>query len=248
MSAAKPLPWFRMYNEAIDDEKLRLVAFEDRWHFVAILCCKAQGILDSGSPIVHRLVAVKLGIDQRTLDDVARRLAEVGLIDEQTLQPLAWDNRQMRSDSSSERVRAFREKVKREGNVSVTAQEVDTETEKETEGEKQTPSSGKPAAPAGFAAFWEAYPNTARRVAKSKCLALWKSRKLEAVADDIVSHVKAMATTRQWQDGYEPAPMTYLNQSRWQDEIPTGKTAGATKHGNFGSQNYRAGVGADGSF
>ena len=41
------LPWFRLYAEAIDDEKLRLLAFEDRWHFIALMCCMGQGILDS---------------------------------------------------------------------------------------------------------------------------------------------------------------------------------------------------------
>lgn len=82
------LLWFRMWSEAVDDEKLRLLAFEDRWHFVAILCCKAQGLLDDPGELMQRKVAVKLGLRLRELDEVARRLAEVGLIDITTLQPL----------------------------------------------------------------------------------------------------------------------------------------------------------------
>jgi hypothetical protein len=139
------ITWFRLYAEAVDDEKLRLLAFEDRWHFVALLCCKAKGILDDSPKLMHRKVAVKLGIDLKTLDEVARRLSEVGLIDEKTLQPLSWDERQFISDSSTERVRAYRERRKKERNVtcnatrnvSVTAQ--DTETETETETERSTP-------------------------------------------------------------------------------------------------------------
>jgi hypothetical protein len=123
--------WFRMYSEAVDDEKLRLLAFEDRWHFVAILCCKSKGILDEKSEMLRRKVAVKLGLDLRALDEAARRLSEVGLIDEKTLQPLAWDHRQFQSDSSTERVRAYRNKMKRCGNVSVTAQDTDTDTDTE---------------------------------------------------------------------------------------------------------------------
>ncbi|CAN7304869.1 hypothetical protein LJR296_001430 [Cupriavidus necator] len=145
--SSKQLPWFRMYTEAVDDEKLRLLAFEDRWHFVALLCCKGQGVLDDAGPLLMRKVAVKLGLDVRTLEDVARRLAEVGLIDEKSLQPIAWDERQMRSDSSTERVRAYRERMKQEGNVSetfqeqggavtVTAQDTDTDTDKEGEEKK----------------------------------------------------------------------------------------------------------------
>ena len=36
------MPWFRLYHRMIDDEKLRLLAFEDRWHFVAPTTCKAE--------------------------------------------------------------------------------------------------------------------------------------------------------------------------------------------------------------
>ena len=127
----KGLPWFRLYAEAIDDEKLRLLAFEDRWHYVALLCCKSAGLLDAGDsePMLHRKIAVKLGLQLRELEAVALRLAEVGLIDGGTFQPLAWDERQFKSDSSTERVKAFREKMKQGSNVSVTAQDTDTEAD-----------------------------------------------------------------------------------------------------------------------
>jgi len=137
-----PNPWFRMYTEAVDDEKLRLLAFEDRWHFVAILCCKGKGVLDTGNiPMMRRMVAVKLGLDLRELDEVARRLSDVGLVDPETLQPLAWDHRQFQSDKSTDRVRAYRERARNKGEtlrkrsetVSVTAQDTDTDTETETE-------------------------------------------------------------------------------------------------------------------
>lgn len=132
-------PWFRAYSEMVDDEKLRLLAFEDRWHFVALLCCKNNGILESNDALMRRKVAVKLGLDLRELDEVARRLSEVGLIDQETLQPLKWKERQFQSDSSKERVRKFREKIKKQDcndkeryrNVTVTAQEADTESETE---------------------------------------------------------------------------------------------------------------------
>jgi len=82
------LCWFRMWSEAVDDEKLRLLAFEDRWHFIALLCVKAQGLLDDPGELMLRKVAVKLGLQLRELDEVARRLAEVGLVDIATLQPI----------------------------------------------------------------------------------------------------------------------------------------------------------------
>lgn len=131
------LPWFRLYNRMVDDEKLRLLAFEDRWHFVALCCLKSSGLLDEpDSDIRSRKIAVKLGVQVRELDEIARRLSEVGLIDE-SLNPLAWDELQYRSDNSTARVREYRKRqqkqagnnTKRSGNVSVTAQDTDTDTE-----------------------------------------------------------------------------------------------------------------------
>lgn len=106
--------WFRMHADAVDDGKLRLIAFEDRWHFVAILCLKAEGLLDTDSANRDRLIAVKLGLTVREADEVRRRLCEVGLIEEDW-QPIAWDKRQYLSDNSSDRVKKYREKRRANG-------------------------------------------------------------------------------------------------------------------------------------
>lgn len=132
------LPWFRTYTRLIDDEKLKLLAFEDRWHFMAILCCKGQGILDNPGELMRRKVAVKLGLAVRELDEVARRLSEVGLIDAETLQPVSWDKLQFVSDrdpTRNERQARYRENAKltgnalRNGHVTRTDTETDTETD-----------------------------------------------------------------------------------------------------------------------
>ena len=150
------MPWFRAYTEMIDDEKLRLLAFEDRWHFIALLCLKGQGVIDEGGNLLMRKAAVKMGLDVRALEEVARRLAEVGLIDQDTLQPIAWDVRQHQSDSSTERVRRFRERKEQEKqdleqrNAHETLQKrssnvIDTDTDTDTE-EKEKEKKEKPPA------------------------------------------------------------------------------------------------------
>ena len=161
---SKKFPWFRLYTETVDDEKLRLLAFEDRWHFIALLCLKGQGLLDEGGPLLMRKVAVKLGLDTRALEEVARRLAEVGLIDQDSLKPLAWDRRQMKSDSSAERVKAYRERKKQVNksdekapktggngycNVTVTAQDTDTDTDTDINKPQQPARARAAAVPAG---------------------------------------------------------------------------------------------------
>jgi hypothetical protein len=117
--------WFRMYAEAVDDEKLRLLAFEDRWHFVAILCLKCMGTLDSDAPHLERRIALKLGLQMAELEKVKNRLLEVALISE-NWQPIKWDSRQFESDVSTERVRNFRKSKetfqKRFGNAPETPQ------------------------------------------------------------------------------------------------------------------------------
>lgn len=132
----KNLPWFRMYVESVDDDKLRLLAFEDRWHFVALLCCKAKGILDDAGPLLLRRVSVRLGLSSRELEEVARRLADVGLVEQDTLQPIAWDKRQFVSDcdpTKAERQKRYRESKKDRNalrNATVTRIDTDTDTDK----------------------------------------------------------------------------------------------------------------------
>ncbi|PIG09512.1 hypothetical protein [Comamonas sp. 26] len=114
------LPWFRTYARMVDDDKLKLLAFEDRWHFVALLCLKGEGLLDKGDApaLLMRKVAVKLGLDVRSLEEVARRLAEVGLIEQATLQPSKWATLQMRSDvdtTAADRKRRQRQRKKDAG-------------------------------------------------------------------------------------------------------------------------------------
>ena len=74
--------------------------------------------------------------------------------------------------------------------------------------------------PDGFVRFWNSYPATRRRVAKAKCLEVWVRHGLESTSEQIVAHVSGMAATPQWTGGYEPAPLTYLNQRRWEDGLP----------------------------
>lgn len=140
MTKPKHMPWFRLYHEAIDDPKLKLLTFEQRWHYVALLCCKAQGILDTqNNQLRRRMVAAKMELSTDQLEDVIHSLADLELIDADSLEPLAWDSRQFKSDDSTERVKQYRERqkkqqdkdVKRYSNGHVTVQETDTDKDKD---------------------------------------------------------------------------------------------------------------------
>jgi hypothetical protein len=75
--------------------------------------------------------------------------------------------------------------------------------------------------PVGFLLFWKSWPSSPRKVGKAACAKKWRQGGLEEMAPEIAAHVRAMAGSKQWQtDGFEPAPLTYLNQRRWEDGAP----------------------------
>jgi len=71
-----------------------------------------------------------------------------------------------------------------------------------------------------FSEFWDLYPTT-RKVNKKTCLERWANKNLDAIADEVITYVKRMKDTQSWKDGFSPAPLTLLNQERWNDgDVP----------------------------
>ena len=70
----------------------------------------------------------------------------------------------------------------------------------------------------GFDRFWEVWPKSPRKVGKAACIRTWITNGMDQHVDRIVSHVSRLKGTTQWLSGFEPAPMTYLNQRRWLDD------------------------------
>jgi uncharacterized protein YdaU (DUF1376 family) len=70
-----------------------------------------------------------------------------------------------------------------------------------------------------FNEFWSAWPTSKRKVAKAACEVKWLKLNLDNVADQIIAHVNSIKGSEQWTTGYEPAPLTYINQRRWEDGV-----------------------------
>lgn len=70
-----------------------------------------------------------------------------------------------------------------------------------------------------FDKWWLALPIT-RKVNKKGCIEKWKAKKLDLVSNDIMKWTHMMVKTKDWKEGFNPAPETILNQERWND---TGK-------------------------
>lgn len=79
-----------------------------------------------------------------------------------------------------------------------------------------------------FSEFWKAYPK--HEGGQTKCAAIWKGKKLDALADKILADIAARkADGGPWfniERQFIPYPATYLNARRWEDEwTPAATTA-----------------------
>lgn len=67
-----------------------------------------------------------------------------------------------------------------------------------------------------FNDFWKEYPSN-RKVGRKPCEAKWNRNGYDKIADKIISHVKTMKLSKEWKEGFNPNPLTYINQERWED-------------------------------
>jgi hypothetical protein len=64
--------------------------------------------------------------------------------------------------------------------------------------------------------FWTAWPKHQRKQAQGKCWSLWRQKDFDQSASAILAHVDGLKSSDDWQRGYVPAPLVYLNQRRWE--------------------------------
>ena len=242
------LRWFRLHTNSIDNVKLRMLAFEDRWHYIAICCLKADGLLEkSDDKNFSRMIAIKLGVQVLDLEEVKRRLMDVDLIDD-LFQPVGWSKHQYLSDNSAERVRKHRAgkketPVKRYSNVTVTPPETETETDTETdtETEKEVKHSvevstvrAKENYSANFEEFWLAYPSH-RRGNKKRAFAEWKkvTADKQFVVGDIKNRVERDQLFTDEQGKFVPHAERWLSGERWETGIKEASYWGAVTDRNI---------------
>lgn len=75
-----------------------------------------------------------------------------------------------------------------------------------------------------FQIFWDAYP---KKIGKGKVEEWFKKNKPDdELVERMVDAVGNQVMSKQWQDPqYIPMPMTWLNQKRWEDELPPSQEA-----------------------
>ena len=136
----KANPWFRLYSEFATDHKIQMLNEADQRRFVMLLCLRCS---NGDVTLQDAEIAFQLRINLEEWETTKKRFIEAKMIDRNS-RVLNWEKRQYLSDSSTERVRRHRERMKQSCNVSVTASNghetvavtpPDTETDTDTDTE-----------------------------------------------------------------------------------------------------------------
>jgi hypothetical protein len=133
-------PWFRFYHESLDDPKVQNLPPEVFKFWVNLLClaCRHDGKIPSLEDISF---ALRLSAD--ACRALLERLLSATLIDSRcggssgTHYALhGWEKRQYKSDTSYDRVKRYRERIK---NAPETPPDTDTEQRKKKPSKKESP-------------------------------------------------------------------------------------------------------------
>ena len=120
------MKWFRFYTEVLDDPKVQLLP--DRLFRLWVnLLCLANETTPRGTLPDLPAIAFRLRISEQDAQEALDEFGRRGLIDIDdagTSSPHNWDSRQRRSDSSAERVTAYRERQRATGNSTKTNEPV----------------------------------------------------------------------------------------------------------------------------
>lgn len=119
--------WWRAYEEAVDDPKLIALTDEQHRFWFNILCIfSAFG----GSLPPVSVLKIKMRMQERKVERLLADLIGMGLLDDDNglITPHNWSGRQYKSDTSTQRVKRFRNAKRNvSGNVSETPPETETE-------------------------------------------------------------------------------------------------------------------------
>lgn len=222
-------PWFKLYNEILDDPKVQRLepALFKTWVNLLALACRHDGRLPDMPKIAFIL---RMGDEEAQTAVAALIDAELIDVNEQCLTMHNWEHRQ-RSDTSTERVRRYREKnqIDKRDSVSSVSETHVTPLDREGEGEREytgsslrsdppPPRSGEASAfpPGSFEAFWTAYPRKVGKDAASRKFdAIRRSRRVsfDEIMAGLNRYVAAKRSDVDWCH-----PTTWLSQGRWADE------------------------------
>lgn len=124
--------WFRFYAESINDPKVQRLPAHLFKTWVNLLCLASA---NGGTLPSREDIAFQLRMSDHDANAHIDELIGVGLVDithGKTLEPHNWNARQYVSDTSKQRTRQYRDRLKRACDVTVTPPDTDTESDTES--------------------------------------------------------------------------------------------------------------------
>lgn len=125
-------PWLRLYVELLDDPKIQQMSAKNFKILINLWCVsqKFDGLIPS-----IKDVGFGLRVTEKKAAAIMNTFLEAGLFERKNngFTPHGWEQRQYQSDSSTERVKRFRERFR---NVPGNGPETETETETDIKKEK----------------------------------------------------------------------------------------------------------------
>ena len=164
--AANSMPWFRVYSELLDDKKIKRVmrsTGECKALIVGVWICLLSLANDSDErghlsisqniPYTINDLVDETGLTADILQNIIDEFIALDMLEicDETLVISNWNDRQFKSDNSTERCRKLREnKAKEKRNDDATLQQrscvvIDTDTESDTDTELTTTTTAQPA-------------------------------------------------------------------------------------------------------
>jgi hypothetical protein len=127
-------PWFRLYSEFAHDPKIQMLSEAMQRRYVMLMCLRCSETLET----LHETeIAFQLRLSEAELIETKQLFISKNFIDKHW-NLLNWDKRQFVSDSSTMRVRKYRDKKKQPSNADETLQKrqsnaIDTDTDTDTD-------------------------------------------------------------------------------------------------------------------
>lgn len=216
--------WWRAYDEAVDDPKLCLLTDKQHRAWFNLCCITSQ---NGGKLPAMAAVAFKLRMTVDKARAIVAELVALGLVDLDPetggAAPHNWGARQYQSDTSTERVKRFRNGGR---NVSETVNETTPEQKQITDTDQIKESRAVvPTRPDEFEDFWKAYPKRDGANPKAPARkAFLAALKAGATAAEIIAGTQACAAKDRDKIGtpYIPQAVKWLRDRRWDDYAATG--------------------------
>lgn len=207
--------------------------FEEVLFYRLIVNCDDYGRFDGRPSIVkNRLFPLKENLTVKTVSGAINKLASAGLVTlyvfegKPYLYLPTWNHHQS--------VRAKRSKypapedgcLQKAERESICKQMISDDSicprnPIQSESESESESNARTARSDGFERFWAIYP---KKVGKQAALKAWnKQNPGESLVEAMLSAIETQKKSAQWvKDGgqFIPNPATWLNQERWNDELP----------------------------